>query len=221
MRFASAIACSSGWAEPTLMRCEASAPRPEHEAAAIGVAVKRAPLALALVLASLVARAAAAQETPPALVSPSAASHHRLGRRPLRDFYVRVLDFRREVEIEVAGDPYQRLSGVFGVRTRTARAAGEECLDLTEYVAPRGRPAPADSRSNDRWFQHVAIVVADMDRAYQRLRAARVEHVSSGPQRLPDWNPEAGGMGLIPPRRQVHYAINAASAALSYSAGLL
>jgi catechol 2,3-dioxygenase-like lactoylglutathione lyase family enzyme len=83
------------------------------------------------------------------------------------DFYVRVLDFRRDVEIEVAGEPFERLSGIFGVRTRTARVRlGEECLDLTEYVAPRGRPAPADSRSNDRWFQHVAIVVADMDRAY-------------------------------------------------------
>ena len=27
-----------------------------------------------------------------------------------------------------------------------------------------GRPLPVDSRSNDRWFQHVAIIVRDMDR---------------------------------------------------------
>ena len=33
-----------------------------------------------------------------------------------------------------------------------------------------------------------------MDRAYARLRAAGVRHASSGPQRLPDWNPDAGGI---------------------------
>ena len=53
---------------------------------------------------------------------------------------------------------------------------------------------PADSRSNDRWFQHVAIIVRDMDAAYARLREHRVRHASTGPQRLPDWNPNAGGI---------------------------
>jgi len=33
-----------------------------------------------------------------------------------------------------------------------------------------------------------------MDRAYAALRAARVEHASTGPQRLPDWNPNAAGI---------------------------
>jgi catechol 2,3-dioxygenase-like lactoylglutathione lyase family enzyme len=51
-----------------------------------------------------------------------------------------------------------------------------------------------DSRSHDRWFQHIAIVVSDMDHAYQWLRQHKVEHASSGPQRLPDWNPNAGGI---------------------------
>jgi len=31
---------------------------------------------------------------------------------------------------------------------------GEEFIELTEYLAPKGRPFPVDSRSNDRWFQH-------------------------------------------------------------------
>jgi catechol 2,3-dioxygenase-like lactoylglutathione lyase family enzyme len=110
-------------------------------------------------------------------------------------FYTRVLAFTPVLEREVAGEPWEQLAGVFALRTRTARLAlGDECLDLTEYLAPVGRPAPADSRSNDRWFQHVAIVVSDMDRAYARLREARAEHASSGPQRLPDWNPNAAGI---------------------------
>jgi len=71
---------------------------------------------------------------------------------------------------------------------------GDEELELTDYLAPEGRPVPADSRSNDRWFQHVAIITGDMARAYAWLREHHVRHASSGPQRLPDWNPAAGGI---------------------------
>ncbi len=112
-----------------------------------------------------------------------------------RDFYVRVLGFRPDGEREEVGPELERRTGVFAARTRTARLVlGTECLELTEYLAQKGRPVPADARSNDRDFQHVAIVVSDMDRAYARLREARVEHASSGPQELPAWNPDAGGI---------------------------
>jgi catechol 2,3-dioxygenase-like lactoylglutathione lyase family enzyme len=110
-------------------------------------------------------------------------------------FFSDVLAFEKVSDVEVAGEAYERLQGVFGLRMRVVRMRlGDEALDLTEYLAPRGRPLPADSRSNDRWFQHVAVIVRDMDRAYARLRAHGVEHASSGPQRLPDWNPAAGGI---------------------------
>src|ERR1043165_9668727 len=33
-----------------------------------------------------------------------------------------------------------------------------------------------------------------MDKAYALLRQNKVEHASSGPQRLPDWNKNAGGI---------------------------
>ena len=111
------------------------------------------------------------------------------------DFYSRVLGFTPVRDIEVSGDAYERLRDVFPVRMRVVRLAlGDEQLELTEYVTPRGRPAPADARSNDRWFQHVAIVVRDMDRAFEWLRDHRVAQVSPEPQRLPDWNPNAGGI---------------------------
>jgi catechol 2,3-dioxygenase-like lactoylglutathione lyase family enzyme len=71
---------------------------------------------------------------------------------------------------------------------------GDEAIELTEYLAPRGRPAPTDSRSQDHWFQHIAIIVSDMDRAYQWLRQNNVEHASSGPQLLPEWNKNAAGI---------------------------
>src|SRR5262249_44133915 len=96
---------------------------------------------------------------------------------------------------EVAGREYEQLTAVFGVRLRVVRMKlGDEVLELNEFLAPRGRPIPTDSRSNDRWFQHVAIVVTDMDAAYRRLRKHKVEHASPGTQTLPDWNKAAAGI---------------------------
>ena len=111
------------------------------------------------------------------------------------DFYARILGFEKVDETEGWGEPYERLTGVFGARVRVARMRlGDETIELVEYLTPRGRPVPADSRSHDRWFQHVAIIVSDMDRAYAWLRVHRVEHASPAPQRLPDGNPVAGGI---------------------------
>jgi len=111
------------------------------------------------------------------------------------EFFSKVLSFEKVSEVEVIGDEFEHLQGVFGLRMRVARMKlGDENIELTEYIAPRGRPIPLDSRSNDRWFQHIAIITSDMDRAYQSLRQLRVEHVSTGPQRLPDWNKNAGGI---------------------------
>lgn len=110
-------------------------------------------------------------------------------------FYRDVLTFEPVSDIEVHGSEYERLAGLFGLRMRVVRLRlGQETITLTDYLVPEGRPIPADSRSHDRWFQHIAIVVSDMPRAYQRLRAAKVAHASTGPQRLPDWNPHAGGI---------------------------
>lgn len=111
------------------------------------------------------------------------------------DFYTTVLGFEKVSETEVTGAEHERLDGLFGVRKRVARLRlGDESIVLTEYLAPRGRAAPTDARSNDQWFQHIAIVVRDMGEAYAHLRKHKVTHASSGPQRLPDWNPNAGGI---------------------------
>jgi catechol 2,3-dioxygenase-like lactoylglutathione lyase family enzyme len=110
-------------------------------------------------------------------------------------FYTRVLRFEVLDVSEAAGPPYERLLGVPGARLRVARLRlGAETVELIEFREPRGRPVPEGSRSNDRWFQHIAIVVGDMEQAYAWLQRHRVEHVSPAPQRLPDWNPGAAGI---------------------------
>ena len=111
------------------------------------------------------------------------------------EFYSKVLTFEKMSDAEISGENYEHLEGVFGARARiVSMRLGNERVELTEYLAPRGRRIPEDSRSNDRSFQHIAIIVSDMDRAYQWLRQNHVEHASSGPQTLPDWNKNAGGI---------------------------
>lgn len=110
-------------------------------------------------------------------------------------FYETVLGFQKLSEGEVWGTEYEQLQGLFGLRMRVARLKlGNEILELTEYLTPRGRPIPVDAKSNDRIFQHIAIVVSDMEKAYDRLRSHKIKHVSTAPQRLPDWNKNAAGI---------------------------
>ena len=105
------------------------------------------------------------------------------------------LTFQKISDVEVLGDEFEHLEGVFGARMRIVRMRlGNELLDLTQYLAPLGRPIPADSRSNDLWFQHIAIVVRDMDEAFEKLRALKVQFVSSGPQTLPPSITAAAGI---------------------------
>jgi catechol 2,3-dioxygenase-like lactoylglutathione lyase family enzyme len=70
---------------------------------------------------------------------------------------------------------------------------GTETIVLDEHRRP-GRPVPPDSRSDDLWFQHVAIVVSDIRAACDRLNAYGIQHTSPAPQRLPAWNQNAGGI---------------------------
>src|SRR6266853_1181698 len=105
------------------------------------------------------------------------------------------LTFQKVSDTEVLGEEFEHLEGVFGVRMRIVRMQlGNEFIDLTQYFAPPGRSIPVDSRSNDLWFQHIAIVVRDMDQAFEKLRALKVQFVSTGPQTLPASLPAAAGI---------------------------
>lgn len=110
-------------------------------------------------------------------------------------FFTSVLDFELVSDEEVTGDEFDRQTGVFGVRLRVVKLKlGTEAVELTEFLSPRGREYPADTRSTDRWFQHAAVVVRDIDEAYRRLRKHKVLHVSPAVQTLPEWNKAAAGI---------------------------
>lgn len=110
-------------------------------------------------------------------------------------FYQDALSFQKISDVEVYGKEYEQLLGLFGVRLRLVRMQlGDEVIELIQHLTPQGRKIPIDSRSNDLWFQHIAIVVSDMDRAYQQLREFNITHVSTAPQKLPDYIEAAAGI---------------------------
>jgi catechol 2,3-dioxygenase-like lactoylglutathione lyase family enzyme len=110
-------------------------------------------------------------------------------------FYTEVLSFTEVSTMFAEGAALATLSDLVEPIVRVARLRlGEELVELTQYARPLGRPAPRDARSHDRWFQHIAIVVSNMDSACDRLTAHGVSAISSAPQRLPGWNAAAAGI---------------------------
>ena len=111
------------------------------------------------------------------------------------EFYTRVLTFQKQSEVERSGRQIDGLYGVLNARVRVVDLRlGEETIELIQFIGSPGAAVPADLRSNDLSFQHVAIIVNDMDAAYAILRQNQVEQISPYPQRLPDWNPNAAGI---------------------------
>ena len=114
-------------------------------------------------------------------------------------FYSDVLSFEKLADFQVKGPLYDRLQGVFGSHVRIVHMRlGDQIIELTHYVSPPdGRPIPVPSRSNDLWFQHVAIVVSDMDQAYETLQGHQVRQISPEPQTFPASNIPAAGIKAI------------------------
>jgi catechol 2,3-dioxygenase-like lactoylglutathione lyase family enzyme len=110
-------------------------------------------------------------------------------------FYEQALGFRKVQERVIADGDFDALTGVFGTRVRSARLQlGDEFIELEQFVAPGGQPVPGDSRSNDLWFQHFAVVVSDMERAYEHVSRFAVQSISSAPQTIPESNRAAAGI---------------------------
>lgn len=110
-------------------------------------------------------------------------------------FYEGALGFRKIGERLIADAEFDRISGTSGVRVRSATLRlGDESIELEQYLAPAGAPLPSDSRAQDLWFQHFAIVVRDMDAAYAHLARQRFQAISSAPQTIPESNVAAAGI---------------------------
>ncbi len=110
-------------------------------------------------------------------------------------FFSDVLGFKKTADQEYSGTELEKLEGIFGLNIRVVRMQlGEEFIELTDYLTAGGRSIPEDQKSNDLIFQHIAIVVSDMDKAYEQLKKYHVEFVSTMPQTLPVSNVAAAGI---------------------------
>ena len=110
-------------------------------------------------------------------------------------FYTEVLGFKKVNDTELKGDSHEKLHGVFGLNIRVARLQlGDEFIELTDYLTTGGRSIPEDAKSNDLFFQHIAIVVSNMDKAFMQVKKYNVEFVSTAPQTLPKSIPGAEGI---------------------------
>lgn len=110
-------------------------------------------------------------------------------------FYTEVLGFQKVSDEELYGDEFETLKGVFGIHLRIVRLQlGDELIELTDYLTTGGRSIAEDAKSNDLSFQHIAIVVSDMEKAFAQLRKHNVEFVSTAPQTLPKTIPAAEGI---------------------------
>jgi catechol 2,3-dioxygenase-like lactoylglutathione lyase family enzyme len=109
-------------------------------------------------------------------------------------FYTQVLPFEHLGTEEVVGDSAEMLMGKFGIHYKVAHLKiGKERIDLIDFLTDGGRPYTADQHSNDLVFQHIALVVQNMEAAYKVLQTANVEYVSTQPQTLPaSLGPAAG-----------------------------
>jgi catechol 2,3-dioxygenase-like lactoylglutathione lyase family enzyme len=115
------------------------------------------------------------------------------------DFFTKVLRFEKVADFRVVGSEYSKMEGVFNANMRIVHLRlGDQIVELTQYVSPpTGRPIPVPSYSNDEWFEHMAIVVRDIDAAYKILQENNVQQISAYPITIPQTNPGAAGIKAI------------------------
>lgn len=101
-------------------------------------------------------------------------------------FYTDALDFKQKTEATILDPAWAELLGIPGAHLQSIiLQLGSQELELIAFDPP-GCGYPANSSTTDLWFQHIAVVVADMDAAYLQLNHTPLSPISQGgPQHLP------------------------------------
>jgi catechol 2,3-dioxygenase-like lactoylglutathione lyase family enzyme len=106
--------------------------------------------------------------------------------RQLSEFYEHALGFRMLAIERRSGPEFERLMSVEGGAAAIMLGLGDEVIELLQFDRP-GRPYPDGATSSDLCFQHFAIIVADIQLAYQKLVSVGgwTAISNDGPQQLP------------------------------------
>jgi catechol 2,3-dioxygenase-like lactoylglutathione lyase family enzyme len=105
----------------------------------------------------------------------------------LSGFYEKTFGFRLLSKRRHSGAEFERITGVPGGATSVTLQLGLEVVELLEYDSP-GLPYPARATSADMTFQHLALVVANMESAYSRLLSVQgwKPISTASPEHLPE-----------------------------------
>lgn len=104
-------------------------------------------------------------------------------------FFHRGLGFTTIAHGTFAGASFAHLVGIKAAEAKsvTMRLGSDEVV-FVQYTRP-GKPYPVNSQGPDLWFQHFAVIVSDMDKAYAALRQVPFTPISDGgPILLPPQN---------------------------------
>ena len=123
-------------------------------------------------------------------------------------FYTQALGFVIVEDLTFERSSYDKLASIPKSRVRLVTLQlGSEYIELIQYLDLEAKPIPQDSQSNDLWFQHLAIVVSDMDRAYQHLQNFDIKPISQEPQTIPPDNKLAAGVRAFKFRELNHHSL--------------
>jgi catechol 2,3-dioxygenase-like lactoylglutathione lyase family enzyme len=101
-------------------------------------------------------------------------------------FYEQAFGFRCIARRRHSGVDFERITGVSGGATGLTLMLGEEAVEFLEFDTP-GSSYPASRTSSDSIFQHLALVVTNMESAYRQLL------------KVPGWTPiSTGAPELLP-----------------------
>lgn len=105
----------------------------------------------------------------------------------LAAFYENAFGCQRLAMEHLSSAGFETLLGVRGGALRITLSLGKQIVELLQFDQP-GRPYPANTLASDLIFQHFAIVVSDMARAFGQLSTMKAWTAIScgGPQRLPE-----------------------------------
>lgn len=94
--------------------------------------------------------------------------------------------------------PKHAFDQLFELPTGEAKIArlqlGEESSYLLEFSPSHPLPHYFEFNSHDLYFQHIAIVVSNMEKAHQKVMDSGVKAISEDHQTIPEWNEAAAGV---------------------------
>jgi len=123
-------------------------------------------------------------------------------------FFCHVLDCQEIERSMQSGNLFQNLYKLDDQKNEMVRLSlGKECIYLLHLSSPSIKPYPLDVCGNDLSFQHIALVVSNMEKAYQRLMQHKIKGISPSPQTIPEWNKAAAGIQAFYFRSPIHYPL--------------